>query len=62
MRGRGDSFEKSPIFSMGAPPSSFLELVPILYPPTMAESIGDMKKFPRPQEGKMYVIPPGSAR
>lgn len=46
MRGRGgDSFEKSPIFSMGAPLSSFLELVSILYPPTMAESIGDMKKI-----------------
>lgn len=55
MRGRGDSFEKSPIFSMGAPPSSFLELVelvPILYPPTMAESIGDMKKFSPPAGGE----------
>ena len=52
MRGRGDSFEKSPIFSMGAPPSSFLELIPILYPSTMAESIGDMKKFSPPAGGE----------
>lgn len=53
MRGRGgNSFEKSPIFSMGAPPSSFLELVPILYPPTMAESIGNMKKFSPPAGGE----------
>lgn len=52
MRGGEDSFEKSPIFSMGAPPSSFLELVPILYPPTMAESIGDMKKFSPPAGGE----------
>lgn len=57
MRGRpGDSFEKSPIFSMGAPPSSFLELASILYPSTMAESIGRTKKFfPRPDgRGKEY--------
>lgn len=52
MRGGEDSFEKSPIFSMGVPPSSFLELVPILYPPTMAESIGDMKKFSPPAGGE----------
>lgn len=52
MRGGEDSFEKSPIFSMGAPPSPFLELVPILYPPTMAESIGDMKKFSLPAGGE----------
>ena len=52
MRGRGDSFEKSPIFSMGAPPSSFPELVPILYPPTMAESIGNVKKFSPPAGGE----------
>lgn len=52
MRGRGDSFEKSPTFSVGAPPSSFLELTFILYPPTMAESIGDMKKFSPPAGGE----------
>ena len=52
MRGGEDSFEKSPIFSMGAPPSSFLELVPILYPSTMAESIGNVKKFSPPAGGE----------
>lgn len=53
MHGRGgDSFEKSSTFSMGAPPSSFLELIPILYPPTMAESIWDMKKFSPPAGGE----------
>ena len=52
MRGREDSFEKSPIFSMGAPLSSFLELTSILYPPTMAESIGTVKKLSPPAGGE----------
>lgn len=52
VRGGEDSFEKSPIFSMGAPPSSFLELTSILYPSTMAESIGNVKKFSPPAGGE----------
>ena len=53
MRGRGgDSFEKSPIFSMGVPLSSFLELTSILYPPAMAEPIGNMKNFSPPAGGE----------